>query len=194
MTVLSALIVTSAARARAEGDGAYGRLDADVTLHASLGAGAVLATGESAAVARLGARWVESAGAWTAAEWRPNGGSALLSAGVALRPLFPALFLLDRSTGIDWVDLTVQSVGLELGVVWGPLGAGAGAALQVGASLEAPLVRWKGADGLYLALGVRWRGAHAQDVAAPHGGAREVIAWAALLVRRGIRSGLLRRR
>jgi len=102
LAALAALaLVSLAASARADDDGLYARLDGDLRLSLAVGAGARL-PGSAADAAPIGivemrARYLDSAGVFVAsdtddARWR-------LMAGVELRPLFLARFLLNRESG-----------------------------------------------------------------------------------------------
>lgn len=124
-------------------DGAYGRFDRDLQVAIVLGGGA-RSDGSSwtgAGVLELRPRWLDAAGPFFAARWGPAAG-ADLAFGLEMRPLWPALFLLDLSTGIEWLDLSLQSLGLDLGMALSPLGAGStvGIGFVWGLGLELPLL------------------------------------------------------
>lgn len=181
----------SSASARAQdGDGVYRRLDTDATLSLGVGGGLVLprdarAEGRAAAAlveARL--RIVDAAGPVVAYRWSGDVGG-YLALGVELRPLWPMLWLLDKPTGVEWLDLLVQSLGLELAAVVLPLGQPAeldidrGVALSVGVALEIPLVvptRLRGANrGVFLRLAARWVDARPAMRTTPTG--RDLSEW-----------------
>ncbi len=140
--------------ARAEGDGVYGRLDSDLRLAASLGVAWQAAQGRLNATGSLRLRYLYAVGLFggvdaSTAALRPFGG-------VELRPLFPALLLTDAFSGSAWLDLTVQSLGLEAGLAAAPAAPG-GLAPFLGLSLESPL-RPPSAPGpsVWLRLSARW--------------------------------------
>lgn len=138
---LLALFVIDASPASADrGDGAYQRVDRGMTF--SLVAGATATSGgdtwRGGLAAELRARVLDAAGPVVALRWGPEA-SEYVFFGIELRPLFPALFLLDLSTGNEWFDLFVQSFGVELGAVWWPRD-GAGVGLGVGLAIDVPLV------------------------------------------------------
>ncbi len=146
----------SAARAEGRGDGLYGRWDQDFTLEIGLGGGVTFADGAEGAsmMAELRLRIIDAAGPFLAGRWGPNAGESLV-VGVELRPLFPALFLMDASTGRERLDLFLQSLGLEIGAAFF-LDGSADAGLAIGVGLEVPLVlpsRW--AQGVWLRLAAR---------------------------------------
>ena len=152
---LAASLGASVARAD-DGDGAYGRFDHALVLSAAAGAGvSVGAEPDGAAfVASLHARVLDAAGPFL--ELRgPGAPHTRLTLGVELRPLWPSLFLLDLSTGNEWLDTFVQSVGVDLGAAFDLDG---GIALAYGFALEVPLVpsaRGRAFDGLALRLAAR---------------------------------------
>lgn len=121
------------------GDGAYHRLDRPLKF--SLSAGPAWQTNGEASSFGLSvdarARVFNAAGPVVALEWSPERAYAFV--GVEVRPLFPALFLLDLSSGHQWLDLFIQSVGVELGAVFS-LDPSRGVGLGAGVSLTVPLV------------------------------------------------------
>jgi hypothetical protein len=157
--------VCAAADARAGGVGvepSYGRVQGDVTL--VVGAGGALASGGPRAEGELRARYLESAGVFGTYEDGPIVGSSagprrVLTAGLELRPLFLFRWLRGYETRRERLDLTIDSIGLELGLAWQqpqvrPFEPTPG--LQVGLGVEVPLLLE--ATGLWLALhgGLRW--------------------------------------
>ncbi|MCB9617685.1 MAG: hypothetical protein H6722_35065 [Sandaracinus sp.] len=122
-----------------DGDGAYERWDAYVTIEAAAGALAHSRDGswELGPVVELRTRILDAAGPFVAYQWDSVGQSTLV-AGIELRPLWPALFLLDASTGREWVDLFLQSLSVELGVALTPLDD-PGLAFAWGLSIDVPL-------------------------------------------------------
>ncbi len=160
--VLVALVLAFAGRAAADegaGDGLYGRFDGDVWLAAGLGAGAVVDHGAArdGSTLELRARFLDSVGpfAFAQAEGLAGSGAAWsIGGGLELRPLFLARFLTNNSLGREWLDVLIDSLGLELGVVALSPAQRAQAALVFGGGLEVPLVL--GAVRISLRVGVRW--------------------------------------
>ncbi len=160
------ICILFAAPAHAEGDagadGTHGRIDGDVAVVGSLGA----TFGPRAPRATLDGRlrYLSTVGLFGTYEDGPLfGGGAVprraIVVGAELRPLFLARWLRGWSTGAPRVDLTIDSLALELGVVAtqpesGPFGGRPG--LQLGGALELPF--FARASGPLLALrgGVRW--------------------------------------
>ncbi len=139
----TAFAALTGAASPARADGLYGRFDGDVMLAAGVGAGAGFRESgvDEAGVVEVRLRYLDSVGPVVAGEWSGAGfGRVLL--GLELRPLFPSLFLLDQFTGDEWLDLTVQSLSLDLGAAFEPLGTEGevGAAFFVGLAVEFPLV------------------------------------------------------
>lgn len=183
-----AALVPCAARAD-EGDTVYGRLSGDLVLSAGLGGGVALNDRVGPDVTytttlELRGRIVDSGGLFVAAEWRPEGDSRVL-VGIDLRPVFLARFLLNLQSGDPWVDLFVDSIGLDLGVALGPLDDDVGAATTVGLGVDVPLVLPDGADfgGVFFRIATRWVGALATDQAAPPGGTNDLVVLGVLTVR-----------
>lgn len=185
------------------GDGVYGRLDGDVTLSAGLGAGAVFPARGDAALStalELRARFLDAAGLFVVPEWRPDAASEV-TLGLDLRPLFPARFLMNMETGLPWVDLLVDSIGVDVGVALLPIGEGrgkTGAAFAIGGGLDVPLVL-PAADapipgGLFLRLAGRHTAASSSDLHAGDArGVRGFSLFAVLTWRAPVRTGLITR-
>ncbi|WP_437737150.1 hypothetical protein [Sorangium sp. So ce1335] len=149
--------------ARAENDGAYGRLDGDLELRA--GAGASLAAGGPALCARAAAVYLQTAGLYAhytdalGAEGTPVARS--IAGGVFLQPLFLARYASDLERGPPRLDLFLDSVALGVGSFWeAPPGAGLAAepGLELSLSLDVPLLG--DATGPFLGVrgALRWRG------------------------------------
>lgn len=151
--------------ARAAGgasEATYGRVAGDVTLVAA--AGGAMASGGPRVEGELRMRYLESAGLFATYEDGLFAGSSadpqrVLAGGLELRPLFLARWLKGHETAQPLVDLTVDSIGLELGATLvQPAGASFGArtGLEVGLGVEVPLAGE--ADGPWVGLhgGVRW--------------------------------------
>ena len=143
-------------------DPSYGRVDGDLTL--GVGVGAVASGGGPRGEGELRLRYLETAGLFaTYEDGAVFGGSAdpqrVLATGLELRPLFLYRWLKGHETRRPWLDLTLDSFGLELGAAWmQPAGAsfGSAAAVQAGLGLEIPIL--PDATGPWIGLhgGVRW--------------------------------------
>jgi hypothetical protein len=158
------LLLADAPAARAQGaaDATHGRIQGDVTVAA--GVGATVGPRGPRAEAELRARYLETAGAFIAYEeagWLGSGAlpRRVLSTGVELRPLFLYRWLKNEESAPAFLDLTLDSLALELGAVFQPSG-GEGLSgrpgLQLGLGLELPIS--VAATGLWAGLhgGVRW--------------------------------------
>lgn len=173
--VLALLLATHDARA-AGADPSYGRVDGDLSLAAGLG-GAVAGGGVRGA-AELRLRYLESLGLFGTYEEGFEHGEPrrLASAGLELRPLFLYRWLQGHETQRAWLDLTVDSFGLELGAWWAqPSSAtfGATAGIQAGLGLEVPLLPRATGPWLGVHAGVRWSEAEGAGAPAETAGARE---------------------
>ena len=188
---LGLLAATTAPR-RAYGtdgvDGMYGRLRGDLVLSAELGAGALGTAGAAQPVlaAAVRARYLDMTGVVA--------GYDALWLGVDFRPGLLARFTNDLEHGPRWLDLLVDSIGLDLGAAWMRPGAGGGggggAALVLGAGVELPLA-WSGGPALMLRLAGRWFAAEPWNA---QGTGREqdvgLEAVASLVLRTTVRTGL----
>jgi len=164
------MVTLSGARAAAAQDvgGAYGRLEGDLVLSVeALGAlsdGPDLA-GALSVAAR--ARYLEMTGLAVGYDraFSSTRRDALWLA-VDFRPTWLARFTSDRERGPRWLDLLIDSIGIELGGAWlrpgEPLGAGGGFGFVLGSGVELPLL-WSRGDGLMLRVGARWLSARAWD-------------------------------
>jgi hypothetical protein len=172
-------------------DGAYGRLDGDLTLEGAAGGGATYEADEwsGAALAELRMRYVDVAGLMVGGEYRPDGASRLLLM-ADLRPLFLVRFLTNASFGDRYWDVWLDSFGLDLGVAFAPLGDGIGAALAVGFGFDVPLVFFDGYAGMSLRLFGRHVAALASDRLGPNGGLNDWVAGALLVFRGQASTGL----
>jgi hypothetical protein len=75
----------------------------------------------------------------------------LLATGVEVRPLFFARWLKDKEVGHAFVDLTIDSLALELGAFFAePPGRGLGSRMGLQASLGIELPLFGKAEGLFL--------------------------------------------
>jgi len=171
----AALTALACGQARAaDRDTADGRVDGDLAV--SLGAGATLGPRAPRGEAELRLRYLWTAGVFVTYEDGPLLGSAasprrVLAAGLELRPLFLARWLQGKETGNAYLDLTIDSFGLELGAVFTqpdarPFGATPG--LQAGVGLELPVFPRATGPVIGLHGGARWSDAALS--AAPLGG------------------------
>lgn len=184
-------IVASPAAAQDQG-GAYGRLEGDLTFDLSLGGGATfegdLVSGSATLEAR--ARYLDGAGLVLGGELRPDGASRVLIM-ADVRPLFLARFLLGGTLRDRYLDLLIDSIGVDLGVALLPLDERVGAALAVGFGLDVPLVFFgEGVEGLALRLYGRHVASLATDRAGPDAPQNDWIAGGALVVRLQARAGI----
>lgn len=173
-------------------DGAYGRLDGDLTLEVSGGGGATYEADawSGAAVLEARMRYVDMAGLMLGGEDRPDGASRLLLM-VDVRPLFLARFLTNNSVGDRYWDVLIDSIGLDLGVAFAPLDDRLGAALAVGFGLDVPIVFFSdGYDGISLRLFGRHVAALSSDRLGADGGLNDWVAGALLVFRGQVSTGL----
>ncbi len=192
LRALTALVVLTAAAPAAAQDGAYGRLDRDLTLEAALGGGVAFEGGGplGAGTLELRARYLDEVGVMIGGEVRPDGTSRVLISG-DLRPLFLARFLLNGSFGDRFWDLLLDSLGFDLGVALLPLDEQIGAALMVGFGIDVPLVFFsEGNEGISLRLAGRHVASLATDRLGPVNGADDWLAMAALVIRGSVVTGL----
>lgn len=165
------LLVLASARAAAAQDvgGAYGRLGGDLVLSVeALGAwsdGPGGAAGALSVAAR--ARYLEMTGVALGYDRAfADGRRDALWLAVDFRPAWLARFTNDLERGPRWLDLLLDSIGVELGGAWvrpgEALGRGGGFGFVLGGGVELPLV-WSRGDGLMLRVGARWVSARAWD-------------------------------
>jgi hypothetical protein len=156
-------------------DTTYGRIDGD--LGVSFGLGATFGPSAPRAAADLRLRYLDTAGLFVAYEDGIGATSSdprrVVAAGFEVRPLFLARWLSGHEWSLAWLDLFVDSLGLELGAfleqpVGGPFANRPG--LQAGLGLELPIL--PSANGPWIGLhgGARWsdaavEGASATDAA-----------------------------
>ena len=161
---LATALAVAAPRASAvEGaDTAYGRIDGDLSLVA--GAGATFGPRGPRATADLRIRYLLTAGLFATYEDGALVSSGAeprraLGTGIELRPLFLGRWLRGLETGHPHLDLTLDSLGLELGAVFlQPAGASFGErpGLQLGLGLEIPILPRASGPIVGLHGGVRW--------------------------------------
>lgn len=160
--VVAALGLRAGAARADDVDPSHGRVEGDLTL--VVGAGAVLAGGGPRAEGELRLRYLETAGLFASYEDGPLVSSSadprrVLATGLELRPLFLYRWLKGHETRRAWVDLAIDSLGLELGAAWiQPAGTGfaSQAAVQAGLGLEVPLLGEASGPWLGLHGGARW--------------------------------------
>lgn len=188
LTLAAALLALVPGLAAAQGDGVYGRLDADLALSVGVNGGAVtndrVHPGWTGSVSlELRARVLDSGGVFAVGEWRPEGDSRAI-VGVDIRPLFLPRFLLGAQTGSQWVDLLIDSLGLDVGAAIGPFDTHAGVGLAIGFGIDVPLfLPERTSGGVFLRLGARYVTASALDQAAPTGGTTDWVLLAGLDLR-----------
>ncbi len=162
--LLAGALVLAGGPAQADGavDPSYGRVQGDLTL--GLGLGATIAEGGTRAEGELRVRYLESVGLFGAYEDGPPVSSSseparVLVGGLEVRPFFLYRWLQGHETRRAWLDLAIDSLGLELGALaMQPAGTsfGSQSGVQAGLGLELPLLGE--ATGLWLGVhgGVRW--------------------------------------
>jgi hypothetical protein len=95
------------------------------------------------------------------------------------RPFMAARINFDMQHGPRWLDLTLDSIGLDLGVAWlrpgEPLRRGGGLGLVLGTGVELPLA-WRDGRAVLLRLEGRWISSHPW---VPQGTGREEYLWEA---------------
>src|SRR5258708_32226005 len=137
-------------------------MDGDVALGG--GAGATVGERGPGGEAEPGVRYLDTAGLFATYEDGPLLGSAaeprrVLATGLEVRPLFLFRWLKGHETPRAWIDLALDSIGLELGAAFQqPTGTSFDErpGLQLGGMLEIPIVGR--ATGPWLAVhgGARW--------------------------------------
>lgn len=164
LAVIAAAIALWPRSASADGivDPSYGRVEGDVVV--VLGMGAVVAPRGLRAAAEVRLRYLETAGLYATYEDANPLASAseprrLLATGLEVRPLFLFRWLKGHEGDRPWLDLALDSIGLELGAIFEqPAGADFASqrGIEVGLGVELPLgVR---ASGLWIRVrgGLRW--------------------------------------
>lgn len=174
------------------GHGAYGRFDGDLVLALDVGAG-VHASGAASMSGHARARYLDSAGLVLGAERELDEGATHVVGAVEVRPLFLMRFFLDLEIGDAWLDLLIDSLGLELGATWARAGEDDdGIALLVGGGIEVPIYLRRG-RGIALRLAARYVGARVSWQHGPTGGIADTSFVAALVVRTSVSSGIASR-
>jgi len=178
---LSALALPQAARA--DGDGLYGRFDGDFRLSVAAGGGARIgARTVGIGLVELRARYLDSAGVFVTGD--SDDGAWRVTAGVELRPLFPARFLLGLESGARFFDLLVDSFTLELGIAATRLSTDPLAGVVLGVGFDVPLV----AEPFRLAVHLGFRWTYEAQRRLPD--ETDIALLAALVVDFGVRTGL----
>ena len=133
------------ASADSENDGAYGRIEGDLSLHA--GAGVAVVHGGPHLAFQLEALYLSTAGLYArytdALGQRHTNIKRTLSTGVELRPLFLARYAQDFERGPARLDLFLDSLSVEIGAFWdqperGPFAIRPG--VEFGTGLEFPIL------------------------------------------------------
>lgn len=152
-------------RGSAKADTSYGRIDGDLSL--GLGAGAAFGPRGPRAALDLRLRYLWTAGIFATYEDGPFLGSGAeprraFAGGIEIRPLFLARWANGLETGNPWIDLMIDSFGLELGTVFvepagRPFGKSPG--LQAGIGLQIPILPRATGPHIGIHAGGRWSGA-----------------------------------
>jgi hypothetical protein len=158
----SLVLVPRDARAQDTVDPSYGRIEGDLTL--VVGAGATVVPSGPRAEGELRLRYLETAGIFAAYEDGPLFGASaepqrVLVGGVELRPLFLYRWLQGHETSRAWLDLTLDSFGLEMAATWSQPAGGSFASLaglQAGLGLEVPILPQASGPWIGLHGGLRW--------------------------------------
>ncbi len=154
-------------------DGVYGRLRGDAALSLEAGGGVAFAPdGVRPAIGVTArARFLDMAGIFLTYDNAP-GATRLdaLSLGVDLRPAMFGRIFSDLEHGPRFLDLFVDSIGVDVGLAWvrpgDAWGAGSGLAWVFGGGFDLPLV-WSRGSGLTLRIGARWIHAAEWDAQRP---------------------------
>lgn len=184
---------------RADSDGVYGRFDGDLVLSAELmGAYADTPTGGSGtASAAIRARFMDMTG--LALGYDRAIASARHDAvwlAVDLRPAWLARTNYDWEQGPRWLDLALDSIGVEVGGAWLRPGeavhAGGGFGFVLGGGFEVPLA-WSRGDGVMLRVAARWITSRPWDAQGTGGRDGMFEAGAGIVFRTLVRSGAVPR-
>ncbi len=177
IAALAALLLVSrggvaAADERLHGDDTYGRIEGDLSILA--GAGVIFGPRAPRIATELRARYLGSVGVFGRYEdglgvWssRPR---RVVPLGLEARPVFLGRWLLGKELGVAFVDLLLDSIGVDLGVFFAQPDGGSFASrpgFSAGLGAEVPV--FARASGLHLTLrgGVRW--SHESLAGAPPG-------------------------
>src|SRR5215472_6116672 len=141
-------------------DPSYGRIDGDLDL--VVGAGAVVSPRGPRGEIDLRLRYLETAGVLATYEDAVGSGAEpgrALTVGLEMRPLFFARWLRGQETQRAWLDLALDSIGLEMGAVFQePSGRGFGSqrGLEVALGIELPLLARATGPWIGFRGGLRW--------------------------------------
>lgn len=143
-------------------DTSYGRIDGDLSFGAGLGS-AFGPRGPRAAV-DLRLRYLWTAGLFFTYEDGPIWSSSAeprraFAAGIEIRPFFLARWANGYETGNPWLDLSIDSLGLELGAVFvEPAGRsfGKNPGLQAGIGFQIPVLGRATGPQIGVHMGGRW--------------------------------------
>jgi hypothetical protein len=143
-------------------DGAYGRLQGDLTLVA--GVGGVAAPRGPRGEGEFRVRYLESVGVFGSYEDGALFGSGaepqrVVAAGAEVRPLFLGRWLTGREAHRARFDLVLDSIGLELAAVWSQPADASFAhdvGMQAGLAVEVPIVGEATGPWLGIRGGLRW--------------------------------------
>jgi hypothetical protein len=170
LVLLAAFSLGRVSNARAEPlEGGHSRFAGDIDVSASLGA--ALAKGGPSAALSARIFYLETAGLYAGYTDALSGDASeprSLALGIALRPLFLTRWGSDLEHGPGWLDLTVDSLTLDLGAFWSQR-AGDGVAsapgLEAAIGMETPLLGHAAGPFLGLRGTLRW---DASELAAPN--------------------------
>ncbi|WP_437727975.1 hypothetical protein [Sorangium sp. So ce861] len=172
--------LAGASTARADGDGAYGRLDGDLDLRA--GAGASFASGGPALCAHGAAAYLSTAGLYAHYTDALGAQGATvarsIAGGVFIQPLFLGRYASDLELGAPWLDLLIDSVALGVGSFWeAPPGGGLASepGLELSLSLDVPLLGRDTGPFLGVRGALRWRGPELAGDASPRDEQRALV-------------------
>lgn len=180
----------------------YGRFEKDLVLSAELVAGTVRGADgawRAGGDLTLRARYLQMLGV-ALGYLRALGGDRgdALWLGVDFRPAFFARINYNMQQGPRWLDLMLDSIGVEIGAAWirpgEPLGAGSGFGGVFGAGVELPLHWRDGGGAVMLRLGARWILASAWDAQGTGAGDGAMELGAGIVLRTSVRAGLYRAR
>jgi len=159
-----ALFAALAGTARAD-DASFGRIDGDLSVVA--GAGVTVASRGPRGAVDMRLRYLDTAGVFVGYEEAPLFGSGaeprrVFAGGLELRPLFLARWLNGKEGGPARVELALDSLGVELGVVLGQPQGGSFASrpgFETGLGFEVPVLAQASGPWIGLHGGVRWSNA-----------------------------------
>jgi hypothetical protein len=143
-------------------DPSYGRVDGDIGIVA--GVGGVVAPHGLRAEAELRLRYLESAGIFATFEdagvlGSPSEPRNVAVVGLELRPLFLFRWLKGHETQRPWLDLALDSIGLDLGATFEqPAGGGfaSRSGLEFGIGIELPILGRASGPWMEVRGALRW--------------------------------------